>query len=93
LLIEKELFIFNHFAQKNPQTVMDWNKTAVEGEQAFNKADKRIIEKIVETLFRFISAPQTSDYVEVHNTFVTHNEFHLLELFKHIAIQVNYLKD
>jgi hypothetical protein len=85
--------MYNYFAHQNPQTVIDWNKTAVEGKQAFILADKRAIQEIVESLFRFVSNPETLDYVHIHNTLITYNEFHLLELFKHIAIQVNYLKD
>lgn len=93
LLIEKELFMYNYFAHQNPQTVIDWNKTALEGKQAFILAGKRAIQEIVESLFQFVTTPTTTEYVHIHNTLITHNEFHLLELFKHIAIQVNYLKD
>lgn len=93
ILIEKELFMYNYFAHQNPQTVIDWNKTAVEGKHTFILADKKSIQEIVEPLFRFASNPETRDYVHVHNTLISNNEFHLLELFKQIAIQVNYFKD
>ena len=92
-LVTKELFIYNHFAKQNPQTVIDWNKTALEGEQNFNEISSTVIQLIVEPLFTFITAPQTSEYVFVHNMLIEYKEFQLLELFKHIAIQVNYLKD
>lgn len=93
LLIRKELFIYNHFAKQNPQTVVDWNRTAIEGEQAFTKVSSDILQKLTETLCRFITTPNTPDYVIIHNTLITHNELHLFELFTHIAAQVNYLKD
>lgn len=37
LSINKELFIYNHFVKQNPQTVIDWNKTAIEGEQQYSQ--------------------------------------------------------
>jgi hypothetical protein len=93
LLIRKELFIYNYFAKQNPQTVIDWNKTAVEGEQVFSEISSDILQEIIEPLFRFITTPQTPDYVHIHNTLITHNGWRLFELFTHIAAQVNYLKD
>jgi hypothetical protein len=92
-LVRKELFIYNHFAKQNPQTVIDWNKTALEGERLFNEVDSRLLFDITEYLFRFIEQPQTQEYVFIHNMLVNKKELRLLELFKHIAIQVNYLKD
>lgn len=93
LLIRKELFIYNHFAKQNPQTVVDWNRTTIEGEQAFTKVSPDILPEIAETLCSFITTPNTPDYVLIHNTLITHNELYLFELFTHIAAQVNYLKD
>jgi hypothetical protein len=91
--IKKELFIYSFFAKQNPQTVTDWNKTASEGEKAFTSADLVSIKLIIEPLIKFIAYPQTTEYIFIHNTLITNKEFQLFELFKHIAIQVNYLKD
>jgi hypothetical protein len=92
-LVTKELFMYNHFAKQNPQTVIDWNKTALEGEQNFNEISSTAIQNIAEPLFTFITIPGTPEYVFIHNFLVANKEYRLLELFKHIAIQVNYLKD
>ena len=93
LLVRKELFIYNHFVKQNPQAVIDWNKTAIEGEQQYSQTHAWAIKEILEPLFRFVATVENPEYVYIHNTLIHHNELHLLLLFKHIAIQLNYLKD
>ena len=93
LLIKKELFIYNHFVKQNPKTVIDWNKVAIEGEQQYIQSHTGVINEITDPLFRFITTVETPEYVFIHNTLIHHDELDLLLLFKHIAIQLNYLKD
>jgi hypothetical protein len=93
-MIKKELFIYRFFSKENPQNVIDWNKTATAGEEAYIATSETTVpDTIAEPLLRFISHPETAGYVLIHNSLITTNELQLFELFKHIAIQINYLKD
>jgi hypothetical protein len=95
-IIKEELFIYRYFAKQNPQTVTDWNKTALEGKASYQSATAMeidLLDSITEPLLRFINTAGTSEYVHIHNTLITTKELQLFELFRHIAIQVNYLKD
>lgn len=95
-LIVKELFIYRSFAQQNLQTVIEWNKTATAAETLFlsiSAIDADLLNQIAEPLLRFASYPETTDYVSIYNALLISRELQLFELFKHISIQVNYLKD
>jgi hypothetical protein len=92
--IKKELFIYQYFSKQNPQSVVDWNKTAIAGEEAcLMTSETTALNTIAEPLIRFVDHPEIAEYVLIHNHLITNNELQLFELFKHIAIQVNYLKD
>jgi hypothetical protein len=95
-IIKEELFIYRYFAKHNPQTVTDWNKTAIEGKASYQSAtaiEIGLLDALAEPLLQFINTTETSEYVHIHNTLLTTKELQLFELFRHIAIQVNYLKD